>query len=119
MAGDTRDTDGTQSLQPPNVTSGAAVPPADSMRPKTYETFSPPPNANALPEGSGLNTAGAHSSNPTLSEAVKTLRFEDFKQVYMYPCVRESLLNGIGGGFVMGGLRLIFGCKIHAQADSH
>jgi hypothetical protein len=27
----------------------------------------------------------------------------------MYPCVRESLLMGIGGGFGMGGVRALFG----------
>jgi hypothetical protein len=27
----------------------------------------------------------------------------------MYPCVRESLLMGIGGGFGMGGVRALWG----------
>lgn len=81
---------------------------------KTYEVFhsepaSPPPSANALPEGSGLNTAGAHAPAPTLGEALKTVRLEDFKQVHMYPCVRDALLAGIGGGFGVGGVRALLG----------
>lgn len=27
----------------------------------------------------------------------------------MYPCVRESWLMGIGGGFAMGGVRALWG----------
>ena len=46
---------------------------------------------------------------PKLGDVVKTVRLEDFKQVYMYPCVRESLLMGIGGGFGIGGVRALWG----------
>jgi hypothetical protein len=37
------------------------------------------------------------------------VRLEDFKQVHMYPCVRESFLMGIGGGFGVGGARALWG----------
>jgi cytochrome c oxidase assembly protein subunit 20 len=106
MAGDTRDPNQAPIRGPPP---GVTTPPDHLKNSKVYEVFNPPANANALPEGSGLNTAGAHASQPTLGEAVKTVRLGDFKQVYMYPCVRESLLNGIGGGFALGGVRLLFG----------
>lgn len=46
---------------------------------------------------------------PSLGEAVKTVRWQDFRQVHMYPCVRESLLTGIGGGFGMFGVRALWG----------
>src|ERR1700709_1587901 len=96
MAGDTRDS--------------IPVPPRPESTPKkTFDTFTPPPSANALPEGAGRNTAGQHAAAPKLSEAVKTVRLEDFKQVHMYPCVRESLLLGIGGAFGVGGVRMILG----------
>ncbi len=107
MAGDTRDSSQPSLRGPPP---GATAPPDHVKNPKIYEVFNgPPKSANALPEGSGLNTAGAHTKAPTLSEAVKTVRLADFQQVYMYPCARESLLNGIGGGFGIGGLRFLFG----------
>jgi len=109
MAGDIRDSNQPPLRGPPP---GVTAPPDHVKSPKTYEVFNgPPKSANALPEGSGLNTAGAHAEVPTLSEAVKTVRLEDFQQVHMYPCVRESLLNGIGGGFGIGGLRYLFGGK--------
>ncbi len=109
MAGDIRDSNQPPLRGPPP---GATAPPDHVQSPKIYEVFNgPPKSANALPEGSGLNTAGAHAEVPTLSEAVKTVHLGDFQQVHMYPCVRESLLNGIGGGFGIGGLRYLFGCK--------
>jgi cytochrome c oxidase assembly protein subunit 20 len=115
MAGDTRDTSSSQP-QPRGPPPGASQtePPAhiQSGSPKVYEVFhsdAPPASANALPEGSGQNTAGSKKEVPSLSEAIKTVRLEDFKQVHMYPCVRESLLMGIGGGFGIGGLRALLG----------
>ncbi|CCU76981.1 hypothetical protein BGHDH14_bgh04672 [Blumeria hordei DH14] len=87
---------------------------------KTYETFNtPPPSANSLPEGSGQNTAGAIGRHevPGLSEALSTVRLQDFKQVHMYPCVKDSLLLGIGGAFGMGGIRAIFGAPIPKAAN--
>lgn len=44
-----------------------------------------------------------------MTEALKTVRLGDFKQVYMYPCVRDSLMVGIGGGFGVGGVRALLG----------
>jgi cytochrome c oxidase assembly protein subunit 20 len=125
MAGDTRDSP----PQPRGPPPGATSPPEHVKTPnKIYEVFnappraSPPPNANALPEGSGLNTAGGREKVPSLTEAVKTVRLEDFKQVHMYPCVRESLLMGIGGGFGVGGVRALWGgelssCLIYLSAS--
>lgn len=105
MAGDTRD-----NTPPRGPPPGATEPPEHVKTPnKIYEVFNAPPSANALPEGSGQNTAGQHGENPTLGEAIKTVRLGDFKQVHMYPCVRESLLMGIGTAFGMGGVRALWG----------
>lgn len=106
MAGDTRDS----STPPPRGSPpGATEPPDHVKNTKVYEVFNGPPNANSLPEGSGQNTAGSHQEAPSLGEAVKTVRLGDFQQVYLYPCVRESLLTGIGAGFGMGAVRAVWG----------
>jgi Protein of unknown function (DUF3767) len=118
MAGDTRES---SSPDPHNPVSGKTKSPGLSRTAqKNYEVFdSPPVSANALPPGSGLNTAGSKiNSNPTLFDAIKTVRLEDFKQVHMYPCVRDSLLTGIGAGFGIGGLRGIFGGELPTLAFS-
>jgi cytochrome c oxidase assembly protein subunit 20 len=115
MAGDTRDTpppkDGSDSTArgPP---AGETGPPEHikSSKPKVYEVFNnPSPSANDLPAGYGQNTAGSRKPIPTLTEAVKTVRVEDLKMVYQYPCARESLLMGIGAGFGVGGVRALWG----------
>jgi len=110
MAGDTRDSAPTPGGTPPSPPSGAAAPPEHVKKPQIYELFNPPPpSVNALPDGSGQNTAGSRQEAPTLTAAVKTVRWQDFKQVHMYPCVRESLLLGIAGGFSVGGVRALLG----------
>ncbi|KAG4410923.1 hypothetical protein IFR04_015942 [Cadophora malorum] len=132
MAGDTRDGSSPSQSTPPLPPPGATSPPPHitSSSPKIYEVFnapsSPPPSApsqsgpisaNALPEGSGQNTAGANQEAPTLATAIKTVRIQDFKQVHMYPCVRESLLMGIGGAFGVGGVRALWGAPIPKAAN--
>jgi len=112
MAGDTRDGTDPTPRGPPT---GEDAPPShiQSGKPKVYEVFSaPPPSANALPEGSGQNTAGAHEPKLAVGEAFKTVKLGDFKEVHMYPCVRESLMMGIAGAFGMGGIRAIWGGKL-------
>jgi len=108
MAGDTRDA--AQNLRGPPP--GAEAPPDHVKNPKIYEVFNAPASANDLPQGSGQNTAGGRVEVPSLAEAVKTVRLEDFKQVHMYPCVRESLLSGIAGAFAVGGVRSLMGTPI-------
>lgn len=124
MAADTRENSADSSPTPPP---GATAPPEhiQSAKPKVYEVFhssnptassstSPrPESANDLPLSASQNTAGANNEQlkPTLTNALKTVRLEDFKQVHMYPCVRDSLLTGIGAGFGVGGLRALLGGK--------
>jgi cytochrome c oxidase assembly protein subunit 20 len=110
MAGDTRDDSSptTRGPAPGEIeSSGTAQTPS-----KNYEVFhSPPASANSLPAGSGQNTAGSKLT-PTFADALKTVRLQDFSQVHMYPCVRESLLMGIGAGFGIGGVRGILGGEL-------
>jgi cytochrome c oxidase assembly protein subunit 20 len=110
MAGDTRES------SPPESGSSASGESknseADRNSSKNFEVFnSPPQSANALPPGSGQNTAGSKLNNktPNFFDALKTIRLQDFTQVHMYPCVRESLLMGMGAGFSIGGVRSVLG----------
>jgi cytochrome c oxidase assembly protein subunit 20 len=101
---------------PPHITSPPISGTKNTMAGDTrdssskYETFtSPPPSANSLPPGSGQNTAGSHLAPPKITDAIKTVRLEDFKQVHMYPCARDAFIFGIGSGFGIGGLRFALG----------
>ncbi|CZS95278.1 related to COX20 In the maturation and assembly of cytochrome oxidase involved protein [Rhynchosporium agropyri] len=131
MASDTRDESNSNGPPPTEPPPGSTSSPLhiQSSSPKIYEVFnapaSPPTSdplqapqsANALPDGSGQNTAGSGKEAPTLVSAIKTVRVQDFKQVHMYPCVRESLLMGIGGAFGMGGVRALWGAPIPKAAN--
>ena len=68
-----------------------------------------PPNANALPAGAGLNTAGGRTKEAGYFDALRSIKASDFQEVHKKPCVREALLTGIGGGFGIGGVRAILG----------
>lgn len=67
---------------------------------KTQYTPTPPSPANEY---------GTRPPAATVTDAVKSIALEDFKTVHMQPCVRNSLLYGIGTGFAFGGLRLVLG----------
>ncbi|KAH8819434.1 hypothetical protein F5884DRAFT_760516 [Xylogone sp. PMI_703] len=125
MAGDTRDSSSSAANSLPTPPPGATAPPEhiQNAKPKIYEVFhssSPtaastgPENANQLPLSASQNTAGSKSKElePTFTNALKTVRLGDFKQVHMYPCVRDSLLTGIGAGFGVGGIRALLGAPI-------
>lgn len=71
-----------------------------------------PPNANALPGGAGLNTAGGRTKEAGYTDALRSVKFSDFQEVHKKPCVRDALLTGIGGGFGIGGVRAILGGKL-------
>ena len=65
----------------------------------------PPPSANSLPTSLSQSTAGSHSRQAGIVDAIKTIRPQDFTEVHKKPCVRDALLAGISAGFVVGGGR--------------
>lgn len=67
---------------------------------RTYTPTPPPtPSANEY----------ARVPPATVTDAVRTIALEDFTAVHTQPCVRNSLMYGIGTGFAFGGLRLVLG----------
>lgn len=69
-----------------------------------------PENANALPGGTA-NTAGGKVEDVTVVDAAKSIKLEEFSQIHRKPCVKDSLLTGIGTGFAMGSVRAIWRSK--------
>lgn len=100
MADDTRkgpSSGNPQKLPPPN------------MKPQITEYIKRPENANLLAGGTE-NTAGGKTPDiPSLGEIAKSIKIEEFKEVHQKPCVRESLLTGMGSGFAVGGIRAVLG----------
>ena len=91
--------------------------PADHVLLTTLPTA--PPSSVSSPSTEPVKpsepVAGAASSPPentrpaTVVDAVRTIRPADFTAFHMMPCARESLLTGLGAGFGIGGIRLVFG----------
>ena len=98
MAGDTRE------VASPST---ATVEQSYSQKPEPYAA-SGPENANSLP-GGRVNTAGGKVKEASFIDGLKSIRLSDLKEVHTKPCVRESLLTGIGAGFGIGGIRAILG----------
>lgn len=45
--------------------------------------------------------------HPSISEAVSTIKPEDFANIASTPCARNGFLTGIASGFGLGGLKFI------------
>ena len=119
MAADTREPAPAGSSRPPSSSSlNANSNSAASDSPRIYETFSTPPpppppppsSANALPGGTE-NTAGGRPAEVSVGRAVQSITLDDFRRVHRQPCVRDSLLLGIAGGFGVGGVSAVLGGK--------
>lgn len=101
MAGDTRAT----------PTPHDALEKTSSSPENAYENFNisaAKESSNGLPWSAPIK-AGGNTKNPTLSQALMTIKVDDFKSIHQRPCVRESLLVGIGVGFGAGGIRASLG----------
>lgn len=59
--------------------------------------------AEPMKEGDVSNT------RPSIKDAAGMIKSEDFVNIASYPCARTGLLQGIGAGFGMGGMRFIVG----------
>ncbi|KAH0360744.1 hypothetical protein KCU65_g9205, partial [Aureobasidium melanogenum] len=76
-----------------------------------------PENANVYAAAASQHTAGGSAADVTLSDAAKTIKFEDFAAFPKKPCVRDSLLTGITAGFVVGSSRAIWRAPIQSAAN--
>lgn len=66
----------------------------------------PPENANMM-SGGTQHTAGGKEPEFNLSNVITTGR--PITEIHKAPCVRDSLLQGIGAGSVIGATRALFG----------
>ena len=88
MAADTRDNDIKKASTPSTPSSKGNEPEAHAAS-----------NATVLATGKEVGVV----------DVLKTIKLSEFKEVHKQPCVRESFLTGIGGGFGIGGIRAIWG----------
>jgi cytochrome c oxidase assembly protein subunit 20 len=67
-----------------------------------------PENANVYAAAASQHTAGGSAADVTITDAVQSIKIEDFAALPKKPCVRDSLLTGITAGFVVGSSRAIW-----------
>ena len=70
-------------------------------------SYKPPENANIMAGGTE-HTAGGKTVDVGLVDAAKTISKDDWTKLHRKPCVKDSLLTGIGAGAAMGGARAIW-----------
>lgn len=68
--------------------------------------------AQRPPEPDGVDSGTSARQKPTLLDGLKSIHPSDFAQVHKLPCARDSFLTGMGAGFCVGGLRLVFSGKL-------
>lgn len=61
-------------------------------------------NTNAFANANRENTQSL-----SYIEAARTISAKDFTEIHKRPCVRESLLTGLGVGFGIAGIRSVLG----------
>ncbi|KAL2266714.1 hypothetical protein VTJ83DRAFT_6066 [Remersonia thermophila] len=74
--------------------------------PSSLSSASPPPPPRSQP-----------GQQPTLTEALTSIKPSDFLTIHQAPCVRPGLLTGIGVGAAVGAIRWIMGLPIPRAAN--
>lgn len=70
-------------------------------------SYKPPENANMMPGGTE-NTAGGKTKDVSFLDGIKSIKADDWTNLHRKPCVRDSLLTGIGAGVATGSMRAIW-----------
>ncbi|KAK3900572.1 hypothetical protein C8A05DRAFT_17136 [Staphylotrichum tortipilum] len=97
--------------------------PADPNRPWLHQTNRPstPPTQPSTPLPSvPQQQQPLHSNNPpqpTLTDAVQTIKPTDFLTFHQAPCARTGLLTGLGAGGAIGAVRWIMGLPVPRAAN--
>lgn len=121
MAGDTRETDlpspgeRTDNKTTVQTSSTAGQQPQHelprSQVGKLWDAFGNPEQPINIAPGAYSN-AGDKTKELTVSDAIKSISFNDLSSFYKVPCARDSLLIGLGTGFGVGGVRGVIGGKL-------
>ncbi|KAH8673335.1 hypothetical protein BX600DRAFT_508612 [Xylariales sp. PMI_506] len=102
------DDSNTRPAEPRGPPPGATAPPDHVKNPQIYEIF-----PGSKPEGrDGSTPEQQKMQRPTITDAAKTIKAEDWLKVHQIPCARQGFLTGIGAGAVIGMGRYVMGARI-------
>ncbi|KAL2151113.1 hypothetical protein VTH82DRAFT_6211 [Thermothelomyces myriococcoides] len=99
--------------------------PADPTRSWIQQTDEAPPSSTSQspppvplpPPNTQTDDQQPRARQPTLAEAVQTIKPSDFLTFHQAPCARTGLLTGIGAGGAVGALRWIMGLPVPRAAN--
>ncbi|KAK1986515.1 hypothetical protein LZ30DRAFT_581907 [Colletotrichum cereale] len=83
------------------ASAAAGAPPA--MPDQQQKKLAPTDFQNNFPPQEGKPQNGY----PSISEAIKTIKWSDFLAVFQTPCARDGFITGIVAGAVVGGLKMV------------
>ncbi|KAI0116134.1 cytochrome oxidase biogenesis protein, Cox20 subunit [Hypoxylon sp. NC0597] len=103
--------------EPPRVRGpppGVTTVPEHVKTPQIYEIF-PGPNPQ---DQAGAATEGQKSSSqPTITEGLRSIKRDDFFNVHQIPCARQGFMTGIGAGAAVGMGRYFVGARVPTAAN--
>ncbi|TKX24605.1 hypothetical protein C1H76_3214 [Elsinoe australis] len=70
------------------------------------------PSANVMPGGTMHTAGGEKVDKVDVVEAAKAIKWEDWATFPTRPCVKDSLMTGIGSGFALGGVRAVMSAPV-------
>ncbi|KXH39992.1 hypothetical protein CSIM01_10823 [Colletotrichum simmondsii] len=91
----------------PGSTTPTTASPATSTSPE--QASDPKLNPTDFQKNFPTQDGAAAPGYPSIGEAVKTIKSDDFLSVTQTPCARDGFLTGIASGAGVGGFRYVFG----------
>ncbi|KAI9884279.1 MAG: DNA polymerase epsilon catalytic subunit [Watsoniomyces obsoletus] len=106
-------------LEPPQSTTSTTPSVSEERQNGVYQSpFGPPsPSASDSAIGEPSNVNEVPKPPMSVGEIFRSITWDEVKNFHKQVCVRDSLLAGILGGFVIGGGRAILGAPIPKAAN--
>ncbi|GAM83278.1 hypothetical protein ANO11243_012640 [Dothideomycetidae sp. 11243] len=73
--------------------------------------------ANIMPGGTANTAGGERPDDVAMVKAAKLIKWEDWTTLPSKPCVKDSLMTGIGSGFALGGLRAVLRAPVFSACN--
>ena len=74
-------------------------------------------SANIMPGGTAHTAGGQTQDTTNVVDAAKSIKWEDWSQLPARPCVKDSLMTGIGSGFALGGVRAVMRAPVFSACN--
>ncbi|KAF2155164.1 hypothetical protein K461DRAFT_292047 [Myriangium duriaei CBS 260.36] len=73
--------------------------------------------ANIMPGGTANTAGGERPDDVDVVKAAKLISWDDWATLPTKPCVKDSLMTGIGSGFALGGVRAVMRAPVFTACN--